>query len=265
MMKAMHKGNSKICFILLPGLAPDTVPVIGIKAALEEQGFSVVADNFFGDIEVNDFSKLTAEDCINNISKTIDRISEKYEMFFGIGISLGGALLLEYSKKGGNLNGIVSIGTPFRLSHRGFIRIVQKIYPFIYPVWKRLQKYKKLRLLPIGAGNMVIDYLENKFLNNLDQINTPLLFLHSKKDNVTDYRALSEFVPLLSSKEKEITFFDNGNHVIDCNPELIMKYALDFFGFKSDPVTEKVQKHFGLYQSSEELIPEVILPRRDER
>jgi esterase/lipase len=225
----MKKDNSKICFVLLPGFAPDYIQVLSLGESLKKHGFAVVASSFFGNARIDDFSYLTAENCIENISKIIDEAAGKYDMVFGIGISIGGALLLEIAKNNSNIKGIVSIGTPFRLRHRKLIKLGRKACPFIYPVWKQLQKYKKLRLLPIGAGSMVVDYLDGKFLENLNSIQIPALFLHSKKDKVTDYKALSEFVPKLSSEKKIITFFDNGNHVIDYNPELIIKNSLDFF------------------------------------
>jgi esterase/lipase len=225
----MKNNNSKICFVLLPGFAPDYVQVLGLRESLKKHGFDVVASSFFGNTDIDDFSHLTAEDCIENISKIIDEASEKYDLVFGIGISIGGALLLENAKNNNNIKGVVSIGTPFRLKHRKLIRVGQKICPVIHPLWNQLQKYKKLRLLPIGAGDMIVNYLEGKFLENLNSIEIPALFLHSKEDKVTDYKALSEFVPKLLSTNKKIIFFDNGNHVIGYNSELIIKNALSFF------------------------------------
>lgn len=234
----MNSLNQKICFILLPGFSPDVVSVLGLKRILEQRGYDAIAANFYGDIDVSDsdFSILRAEQCVRSVSKIINDAAKKYERVFGIGVSLGGALLLEHAKKFGNITGITSIGTPFKLKKRFLMRLGQKAVFFVYPLWKRFQKKKEWRLFPIGAGNMIIEYLENDFLKNLELIKTPTLFLHSKKDRITDYLALSEFSSKISTKY-EIAFFENGNHVLDRNPELILKYALDFFGLGKEEET----------------------------
>jgi esterase/lipase len=239
----MNTTNKKICFILLPGFAPDNVPVLGLRDVLKKHGYEVIATNFFGDIDVTDFSYLTSGDCIANISKIINDASSKYDSVFGIGISLGGALLLEHAKNHHNLDGIVSIGTPFKLKNEKLIGFWKILFPFIYPAWRRLQRYKKLRLIPVGAGSMVVKYLKNGFLENLESIHTPILFLHSKKDNITDYRALEKFSSIISSPKQEITYFNNGNHVINYDLESIVTHSLDFFGLNAE---EKIPDNVSL-------------------
>lgn len=232
----MDNLNQKIGFILLPGFSPDVVSVLGLKKILEQRGYGAIAANFYGDIDVDDFSILRAEQCIGSVSKIINDAAKKYERVFGIGVSLGGALLLEHAKKFGNIAGITSIGTPFKLKKRVLMKLGQKAVFFVYPLWKRFQRKKEWRLFPIGAGNMVIEYLENDFLKNLELIKTPTLFLHSKKDRITDYRALAEFSLKLGAAH-EIAFFKDGNHVLDRNPELILKYTLDYFGLGKEKET----------------------------
>lgn len=218
-MLASHK---KICFILLPGFSPDYVPVLALKLALEKRGYVAIESNFFGDVIVEDFRKLTIQECQGNISDLIDRNALQYDQIIGIGVSLGGALLMEHAKTKDNLCGIVSIGTPFRLRYRRLMSIGKFILPMAYPIWRHFEKIKHLRLLPIGAGPAVIRYLENEFLQKLESIHTPILFLHSKKDLVTDYRVLHEFSGKISSKRKKVTLSENGNHVIDHDPEFII-------------------------------------------
>jgi esterase/lipase len=224
--------TQKICFILIPGLAPDNYPVLGLEKILKDRGFEVIATNFFGNVGVDDFSQLTISQCIDNISSLINKAAVEHEAVFGIGISLGGALLLEHAKNGNKLDGIVSIGTPFRLKNKKMIFWGQKIIPLIYPFWRRLQKYKRLRLSPIGAAVMSLEYMEGEFLKKLENITVPVLFLHSKKDRITDHNALREFFSVLSSPKKDMYFFDNGGHVINYSP-LIIEKALTFFDLEN--------------------------------
>ncbi|HEX7586514.1 MAG TPA: hypothetical protein VF390_02690 [Patescibacteria group bacterium] len=232
----MKTNNSKICFVLIAGFSSDSQQIWKLGDVLKLAGYSVVVSSFYGEAEVDDFSKLTEKECINNISALINKSADSYEHVYGIGISLGGALLLEYAKKETGLSGIVSVGTPFLLRNIRWIRLGIIFFPIIYPSWKHLQRIKKFRLSPIGAVTMAVDYMEGKFLENLDKITTPTLFLHSKKDSVTDYRVLEKYAELLSAAKHKTIYFDNGNHVVDNNPMLIVKQAVDFFGLESAEV-----------------------------
>lgn len=233
----MKSCNEKTCFILLPGFAPDAVPVLDLGKILRDKGYGVITSNFFGEVEVDDFANLTAEGCLNNITRIIDGAAEKYECVYGIGISLGGAFLLEYAKSRNKLDGIVSVGTPFLLKNKKLIRFGKKILPAVYPFWKKIQRFKKLRLTPIGAGVMAVDYLENIFLQNLEKIETPTLFMHSKKDGVTDFRALPKYMKIISNAKQSVAYFDNGNHVMDDDFSLIIEQTFSFF--ELDEKTEK--------------------------
>jgi hypothetical protein len=142
------------------------------------------------------------------LTAVIDEISRESEAVFGIGISLGGALLLEHAKNHKNLAGIASVGTPFRLKNLKLMVAAQKIIiPLIYPAWKHLQKRDRLRLSPLGAARMSVAYMQNRFLE--------------------------EFLPKIGSAKKEILYFDNGNHVINYSP-LIIEKTLEFFNL-SEP------------------------------
>ena len=222
--------NKKICFVLLPGFSSDNLQIMGLKKLLEEAGYTAIAANFYGTEIITDFTDMTAEGCIKNISTIINQASSQYEKVYGIGISLGGALLMEHAKNFDNLSGIVSVGTPFRLKNRKWIALGEWLFPAIYFFWKPLQKIQRLRLSPLGASIQMISYMEGKFLEHLEVITTPILFLHSRKDGVTDFEALDEYVPKISSEKKEIIFFPNGKHVVDDNPKTITDYAVSFFG-----------------------------------
>ncbi len=225
----MSTPHDKICFLLLPGFSPDYKPVLTLKRALEKRGYAAIANNFFGDLVVDDFKKLTIKQCQKNISDIINQACLKYDRVIGIGVSLGGALLLEHAKTTNNLYGIVSIGTPFKLKYRRLMRIGEFLLPIAYPIWKLFEKIKRLRLLPIGAEPVVVQYLENDFLQKLENVQVPVLFLHSKKDLVTDYRALPEFTGKISSQHKKIILSENGNHVINHDPEFIFEQSAHFF------------------------------------
>jgi esterase/lipase len=221
--------KAKIHFVLVAGLSSDHLEAMGLKESLGKKGLSAEAISFYGEGYMDDFTDLKIADCVANVSGFINRCVDRYEAVFAIGISLGGSLLLEHAKRSDNLKGIASIGTPFKLKNKAWIKFGQFFLPLIYLFWKPLQKIKRLRLNPLGATDMVMEYLEGDSRKNLDAIKTPVLLLHSKKDPVSDYKVLPEYLNLLTSEKKNIKYFDNGNHIIDHDPDLVVKYILDFF------------------------------------
>jgi esterase/lipase len=224
--------RKNVRFVLVAGFSADHMEAMGLKKSLEKRGFGADAISFYGDGYIDDFTDLKISDCIANISGFINQSSEKYENVFGIGISLGGALLLEHAKDFNNLQGIASIGTPFKLKNKFWINFGQNFYPLIYPFWKRLQKIKRLRLSPIGAVKMVMEYFDTVLPRRLEAVRVPVLFLHSQNDPVSDGKILPKYLQLIASEKKDIIYFDSPNHVIhhDQDPDLIIKYILDFFG-----------------------------------
>jgi esterase/lipase len=224
--------KSKIHFIIVAGFSSDHLEAVKFKKCLEKMGFGAEAISFYGEEYRDDFSGITASECIGNVAKAIDEVSKKYEMVFGIGISLGGSLLLEYAKSCDNLQGIVGVGVPFKLRKIRLIHFGQKFIPVICLFWNYLQKIKKLRLSPMGAVNMVVEYLEGDAIKNLNQIKTPVLFIHSKKDPVSDYESVPKFFDIISSTKKKIIFFDDGDHVVDHDFDLVTRQFLDFFDIR---------------------------------
>lgn len=225
----MDINKPKIHFVLIAGFSADNLEAEKLKKNLEKEGFSADAISFYGEGYRDDFSGMTISECMKNVSRAINDACEKYPTVYGIGISLGGSLLLEHAKKYANLKGIAGVGVPFKLRKIKLIRLGQKFIPIILPLWNHLQKIKKLRLSPVGAVNMTIEYLEGDALKNLNHIKTPVLLIHSKKDPVSDYQALPKFFNIIPSIKKKIIFFDNGNHVVDHDFSLVAKHALDFF------------------------------------
>jgi esterase/lipase len=221
--------KSRIHFVLVAGFSSDHLEALKVKGKLEDIGFSANAISFYGKEYRDNFSGMTAAECIGNVSEVINDACEKYAAVFGVGISLGGSFLLEHAKRHNNLKGIVGIGVPFKLRKTKLLHLGQKFLPIILLIWNHLQKIKKLRLSPIGAANTVIEYLEGEALKNLAEVKTPILFIHSKKDPVSDYQAIPEFLNIISSTQKKIIFFENGNHVVNHDFNSMMKHTLDFF------------------------------------
>ena len=229
----MTRKKPSNCFILLPGFSPDNYPVLELQKMLEAKGHAAVASGFYGTEIMRDLTHLTIKDCLQNLSQTVREAKKNHDHVFGIGISLGAALLLEHAKKEKNLDGIVSIGTPFKIKHQKLIRLGQIPVPLVKPFWRVAGKFKKWRLPPIAAAKVVLNFLRREFTSDLESITVPTLFFHSKKDGVTDYRVVQEFSDRMASPKKKIIFFDNVGHVINGHTDKVLKHIFEFLELPS--------------------------------
>ena len=225
---AGQAAYSQPCFIVLPGLAPDPLSVIPIKTYLEKQGYAAVVTNFCGDNTTKDFSKLQIEDCLKNIAALIQETKKRHRIVVGIGISLGGALLIEHAKTYSDLDYIASIGTPFKLKKSGLISLGTVLAPILHPIWKFFVRSQRSRPLPVEAIPMAMRFFEGRFLDDLDKIKSPILFMHSKRDPATDYKALLKYVQKISNARTKIMLSKNGDHQMNYDPVTITKNVLDF-------------------------------------
>lgn len=223
------KADENTCLILLPGFSPDDFSVQELRRAFEARGYHVKTTNFFGNVKVEDFRKLTMEQCVENISAFIEETKKSYDRVIGVGVSLGACLLLDHAKKHGNLSGIMSIATPFKMKLQRTMRFEIFCLPAVYHLWNWIGKKKGMRLIPIGAGPAVYNYVKYRFVAGLEKIKTPVLFLHSKKDMITDYKAVPEFANQLSSEKKKVLITEDGAHLTDHDPNFVVDCAEEFF------------------------------------
>jgi esterase/lipase len=210
--------NEKICFAILPGFAVSSMPVTPVENYIRSKGYLVYSSNYWGDGKVEDFSKLSVEDCIEGIHAFIQSVKTKTDYkVIGLGVSLGGALYIEYAKKYNDLDYIVSIGTPFKLKNRVIISIAGFILPFFKYFWRNSPG-----MVILNSSTMVLDFFKGPLLLDLDKIKTPILFLHSKQDNITYFSALMKNIPKFVNARTHLVVFENKDHVINYDAKAIL-------------------------------------------
>ena len=92
----------------------------------------------------------------------------------------------------------------------------KKIFPVLYPIWRQLQKIERWRLNPLGAAPVMVDFMERRFLENLESITTPVLFLHSRLIEETGgAQGLRDLPMLLSALGRPQATFDDHELYID--------------------------------------------------
>jgi len=231
---AEHAARSRPCFIVLPGLAPDPLSVVPIKTYLEKRGYPAIVSNFCGDLTTTDFSKLRIEDCLQNLGALIKEARRKYSRVGGIGISLGGALLIEHAKTNSDLDFIVSIGTPFKLRKARLISLSLPLAPILHPIWKFFDEAERARPLPVEALPMAMRFFEGRFLENLDRVKSSVLFMHGKKDPATHYQALLRYVPEFSNARTKVVLSEDGDHQMNYDLAAITRGVFDFLGLPGE-------------------------------
>jgi esterase/lipase len=210
--------NEKICFAILPGFAVSSMPVAPVENYIRDKGYMVFSSNFWGNWKVNDFSKLSVEECIEGIHSFIQSIKAQTDYkIIGMGVSLGGALYIEYAKKYNDLDYIVSIGTPFKLKNRAIVGVANFMIPFLKYFWRDVPD-----MIILNSSKMVVSFFEKELPQNLEKVRTPILFLHSKQDSITYFSALMKNIPKFVNAKTHLVVFENKDHVINYDAKAIL-------------------------------------------
>lgn len=219
--------KNRVCFLLLPGFASDHSSLLELEKKIGGLGYHAVAVNFWGVAEVPDISQLTIKDCLDGIARITAELASTFDFVIGVGMSLGGAFLIEHAKYGNGLDYIVSVGTPFKLKNRTLIHIGLN-FPFMHQIWNAIvQPLSGGTLPPLATSRMIIQYFETDFLKNLDKVVAPILLIHSKRDKVTDYAVVGEYMAQLKSPTKNLISVDNANHVLNYNFDILLRHIFE--------------------------------------
>jgi esterase/lipase len=216
--------NKKFCFVILPGFAVSAMPIAPVENYIRSQGYLVYSSHFWGEQEIKDFSKLSLDDCIEGIHAFVQRVKKETDReIVGVGVSLGGALFIEYAKKYKDLDYIVSIGTPFKLKNRKLISIGLFLGSYVKYVRPTSVDFEIL-----GSSKMVVNFFEGKFMEHFEKVTTPILFLHSKKDNITYFNVVHKNIAKFVNTKTQLVVFENKDHVINYDAEAILSTILKY-------------------------------------
>ena len=211
------------CFIIVPGFDKDTSSVENIKKELEETGYAAFSVNFWGDGEVN-FRTLTMHQAVAGLKSKIEEKAKHYDHVIAIGISLGGALLLEYAKQDSEIDTIVGVGIPFRLQYHYSLAFSSYVFFPILMLWWNLTG-SHIKWL---ASHRVQKYLSGTFQTNLTAIKTPILLLQSTRDKVVNPVATKRYFETLVTPIKKLIMVDDVDHVLAQNEPIIFSECIKF-------------------------------------
>ena len=223
-----NMAAKRTCFVFMAGFVSHKDSLSLIKQAIEGLGHTAILTHFWGDRSVTDFSKLTIQDCMDGIEELITPLTKQFDEVVGIGVSISGALFLEYAKTHHDLKAVVSIGTPFKVENKWLINIGFAVYPVVKFLINHIPKYSSAEMQPLLASKVIVNYFYKDFPKNLGEITTPVLMLHGEEDTVTDGSVLPRYLATFGSVHKELVFVPHADHVVNYNADVIVSRTLQF-------------------------------------
>jgi len=259
-------GDKNLCF-LIHGLTGTAKEMSSIARRLNKQGFSVAAPLLANhDKSISRLKRTSWQELYNSIRKEFIRYTAEYENIFVAGLSFGaliGIMLAhEFPKKVKALNcfspTLFFDGWGHKPKSRIFLPLVYRTplkywfyfkeeYPYgiknqrlrtkIENFYKEAElfDYSKVYLygypvIPISC--MYQNYLlSKKVVSILKNITTPIQLMQARNDDVTSPKNSYCIYDRVSSRQKEIIFFENSYHIITADQERnkVAQITADFF------------------------------------
>lgn len=187
---------------------------------------------------VQDLNKYKWRDWYNFIEKKYQELAENVKQPYIGGISMGGALALHFAAHNPT-NGVIALATGTRLldPYVNIIPIAKKFIEF-FPkkessgdVNKRGLKRKRkcYRYTSLKTVNELMK-LFSHLKDDLPEIKTPVLYIHSLKDHTISYENAFVTFNRISSKFKEFVTLKKSYHLItmDIEKQVVFEETLKF-------------------------------------
>lgn len=233
-------GNNK-AVLLVHGWTSTPYEVRRLGVYLNENGYTVHAPMLRGHGTVpKDLENVRWEDWLEDISRSYEELSQKYEKVFVAGTSIGSNLAMLLAEKNPNLAGLVLMATPYRVK-------MEKIVVFLTFLLSKIKKYKKKFYPPtFGVSTTVtrlISYQSYPTKNsrevfklvkasreNLPKVIQPCFVIQSNFDHVVSRNSLEEIYKRISSKTKEKKYIEKAYHtfISDIKNEHVFSDILEF-------------------------------------
>ena len=170
-----------------------------------------------------DLSRTRLADWLRSIQDSYDRLEERCDHVFGLGISLSGNFLLALTPLL-SFAGLVLIGTPLRFryerAYRAAYRVLRALGREYQKKWyvdhlaEDIRKHRPTydRFPLVCAPDCLAAVRWSKA--NLPRVHCPVLILQSTTDHAVDDRTITEFSSRLASRDVTIRWIPNRYHVL---------------------------------------------------
>lgn len=223
-IKAKEKNGTLA--ILAHGFTSSPKTMENLANYLAEQGIDVEAiilAGHGGDLE--SLEKATHHDWINGFEEILVANFSKYKNIFLVGNSLGANVAIYLASKYSEIKGLVIIGAPIYLRKERISKFFLPVYRFL-----RIKTWKKMwldlddleQMLDIGSHTDIpirsivefYNFISDHSKKNVNDLNVPVLLIHSRFDDVSDPRSSQFIFSKIKSTDKELYILGKDSHGI---------------------------------------------------
>lgn len=206
--------------LVLHGFTGHLDTVIGLKPYLEAQGFACRFPVLRGHgTHFRDLKGVTNRDWYADAEKALLELSQETNRLAVVGLSMGGLVTLELAMNHPEkLSGIVTVAPALKFANP--LAFLTPILSKMIPYWpsqssfrdsKLAKNCKNYRWMATDALNSLYHY--SKLIEKrLSEVKTPILILHSHKDQVIQPKSSQIIHDRVSSPQKELVWFKESGH-----------------------------------------------------
>lgn len=218
---------------------------------LEQRGIECHSIDLKGhNTKPSDLHRVTYRDWLKQAEEAYQEISDKWDIIFVGGLSMGGQLALYLASKY-KVSGIITIGTPLKVKVPFIIRYMSHILQYIpYLIYRRQpfanDRIKKISLsrkgaykyFPISSVAQVCLLTRKIRRHYVNKVNSPILLIQSTSDHIVPRHNLQIFQKRLTTQSKDINIMwvEDSYHLVNLDYsklevfkkiyEFIQKYSI---------------------------------------
>ncbi|MEY2985936.1 MAG: hypothetical protein RJB24_165 [Candidatus Parcubacteria bacterium] len=218
---------------------------------LEQRGIECHSINLKGhNTKPSDLHRVTYKDWLAQAEEAYQEISDKWDIIFVGGLSMGGQLALYLASKY-KVSGIITIGTPLKVKVPFIIRYMSHILQYIpYLIYRRqpftdkriqdisISRKGAYKYFPISSVAQVCLLTRKIRRNYVNKVNAPILLIQSTIDHIVPKYNLEIFQKRLKTNLKDINIMwvEDSYHLVNLDYsklevfkkiyEFIQKYSI---------------------------------------
>jgi len=240
----IHKKGKSPAILLIHGFGGSPVDVKPLADILEKSGYTFKAILLPGHgTSPKDLKNIKMNEWLNKSLLEFDKLRQNYEEVYVVGFSMGGAISLILATER-HVSKLVLICPYFKVKERWYYfgkpETWAKRVSFILPYVKKpkigqinnpegLQKYTAYESLPTKTISELAK-LGHIAAEKAKQVKSDILWIHSRGDNVADFKLSMDVFQLTQSKNKYFIEYNQSNHIIlyDYDSEDTIKKIMAF-------------------------------------
>ncbi len=229
----IERGEAGV--ILLHGFTGSPLSLREFANILAEKDYTVYCPLLPGHgTTPEDLNKVKWVDWVNAVEEAIKKMRELEisNLFIG-GISLGGTLTLRIGEIRQDIDGLIPIATPVIMKKLilKFVPVLKWIIKYVKKERRRSQEARNgsYDVWPVRAIHEVLKLMK-KTKKELHRITSPILIIHSKKDDLVPFENIDIIYNNVSSKVKKKVILERSSHAVlyEDEREIVYKEVLSF-------------------------------------